>query len=1091
MPSLQALADFKTSFRSIGNEVPSLAEQNLSVDDLPLPDNEPEPLPVSGVSAASSPPATDAENTGEVPGLDDGEADYAENPGDMGLSEPNMFDLGDLLNSSGEEGQSSLPDFDDMVPAGAAGTGLSSGAGDQAAASPDAGDFDFSDFLDTIPDDIPGEEAQGDKGEDDLDFPQDLLAGFADEVEAGRAPGNSGESEALPDFSTEDVDFSDLGEDFSSGSEADTDLPENLENFTFPEFGDDEGSLSPDDESGGSGEKAPETAPAGDEGAEDIFPLFSEESAEETGSPAEPFPEQDFSLPPIEELPALPEDEAEALPGEAPAGEGLGADNFSAPKEELDPFEGFNLDGDASSVDFNTETEPASNAAPGADLAGLEEFSLPGIDDVLNKAVSADTKSAAAPEKAVEVEEIRLNDADLVRLQQTLASYPLNLRIACEELIAEQTVTPDLMSKLIKLLVRGAAPREAASLAEKILGRTIAVPRGFEKKTGEALEEEQASFVYIFSRKFLPILGLFLAVALVMVSLFYLIHQFIYTPLRAESIYRLGYERIASGDYARANERFSEAFRVHRVKDWFYRYAEAFREARQYMYAEEKYDELLRYYPRDKKAVLDYANMETYYLRNYDKADSLLRRNILDYAVDDPEALLALGDNSLAWGETDPEKYEDARASYARLLERYGWTDSVVERMMKYFIRTDNLGEVLPLQRHFTDNPKRNISPSTLAELGGYLLDKRFEETRGVPNAYVEQIEGIRDILLRAVAADPALPESHYHLVRYYHHFGNTEDERITVETAARAFDAAREESIKRVQYRIDTQRRYAEILTENRSFIGAEEQLVKGIEIYENAVSRRLFPRAPEFGRLYADLGDLEYFTQSGNTDLALENYLLAERNGWAPPEIQYRIGAAHYQERQWTAALERFFVVASEIPFNRRILYALGNVSYMRGNYFAAQGYYNRLLDVLETERARFPLLQPNEYTAQAELAERLMVAQNNMGVILEALTEHTGDNRYRSRALGFYTESARAWDVLTRNPDTMLRMRPAPDLSAPGINPAYLNVQNSIRPLPDYEPWFFRTIDKDVLEPSNWERLAPADERRRLAEGVFGDR
>jgi tetratricopeptide (TPR) repeat protein len=1065
MPSLQALADFKTSFRSLGNEVRSLAEQNISVDDLVLPDTEPEPLPDAGIDSAVPPPGADTGGPAETPDLDDLEGDDAEIPAGAAIAEPDDFDLGDLLSPSGKDGQDNFPDFDDLLPAetapDAAGTGVSSGSGDQAASFPDAGDFDFSDLLDTIPDNIPGEEAQGDQGEENFEVPEDLLAGFADEMEAERAPEDSGEPEIPPEFSA-DESPADKGP---------------ADESPFEDTG-----------SGGNGEKAPETAPA-DADTNDIFSLFSEESPEETGSPEElpmpalePLPEEDFSLPPIEELTALPEDEETAPSG----GESPGMED-TIPNEAVDPFDSFNPDGDALAVNFDTETEPAS----GTDLGGLEEFSLPGIDDVLNKTISGDTKTAPAPAKAEEVEEILLNDADLARFQQTLASYPLNLRVACEELIAEQTVAPDLMSKLIKLLVRGAAPRETASLAAKILGRTIVIPRGFEKKTAEALEEEQASFVYVFSHKFLPILGLFLTVALVMVSLFYLIYQFIYTPLRAESIYRLGYERIASGDYARANERFSEAFRSHRVKDWFYRYAEAFRDARQYMYAEEKYDELLRYYPRDKKAVLDYANMETYYLRNYDKADSLLRRNILDYAVDDQDALLALGDNSLAWGETDPAKYEDARVSYARLLERYGWTDPVVERMMKYFIRTDNLGEVLPLQRYFTDNPKRNISPAALAELGGYLLDKRFEETRGVPSPYIEQIEGIRNILLRAVAADPALPEPHYHLVRYYRQFGNTEDERITVETAARAFDAAGEESIKRVQYRIDTQRRYAEILTGNRSFISAEEQLIKGIGIYENAVSRRLFPRTPEFGRLYADLGDLEYFTQDGNPELALENYLQAERNGWAPPEIQYRIGTVYYQERQWTAALERFFTVASEIPFNRRILYALGNVSYMRGNFFAAQGYYNRLLDVLEMERARFPLLRPNAQTAQAELAERLMVAQNNMGVILEALTEQTGDNRYRSRALGFYTESARAWDALTRNPDTMIRMRPAPDISAPGVNPAYLNVQNSLHPIPDYEPWFFRTIDKDVLEPSAWEQLAPPNEPRHLAEGVFGDR
>ncbi|MDR3167666.1 MAG: tetratricopeptide repeat protein [Treponema sp.] len=1058
-----------------------MATQNLPIDDLALPENEPD-LPAAEASgpADSAPAVPDTGGLKERSGLSEGQNRAGESP-----SPPDF----DALNSE------DLPNFAEAAP-DAAGT---------ESAVPAIDDFDFSAFLDTIPDDIPQPEAGED--EEGLNFPDGLLDGFAEEVEAGRSPEEAGD---FPD----NADFDRLGENDllstaepegekspEAGPEASPGLDTpGLEDLNFPEFDLGEEAFSPEGEALEGAEDLPETP-----GADSSFPdlavddtLFSETPEEETESPADLSPEsgldlpdldfdlpapsgpgEDLSFPPMEELGAPP-DEPE-LAGGAETEDVFNEEILPSPEDlvlgngEGDAFDTFNLEGEAPLA-----VEPPSEGDAKGDLSNLEEFSLAGIDDVL-KGPAAQPGPPSGREKAGagKTEEIRLSDGDLIRLQNTLASYPLNLRIACEELIAEQTVAPDQLSKLIKLLVRGAAPRETASLAGKILDRTIAIPRGFEKNTGEALEEEQASFSYIFIRKFLPVLRFFLMIALVGLSLIYLIHQFIYTPLRADSIYRLGYERIAAGDYGRANERFNEALRIRRVKDWFYRYAEGFREARQYIYAEEKYDELLRYYPRDKRGILDYAAMETYDLRNYAKADSLLRRNILDYAADDPDALLALGDNSLAWGEYDPSKYEDARESYARLLERYGWTDPVVERMMKYFIRTDNLGEVLPLQRYFMDNSNRKISPASLAELGGYLLDKRTEEAQGVPNVYVEQIEEIRNILLRAVEADPALPEPHYHLARYYNYFNNTDDERMTLETAVGVFDSAREESVKRVQYRIDTQRRYAQVLTNSREFFAAEEQLIKGIGIYEDALSRRLISRSPEFGRLYADLGDLEYFTQDGDLELARENYLRAEQNGWAPPEIQYRIGSVHYQQEQWAPALERFFSVSAAMPLNRRLLYALGNVSYRRGNYFAAQGYYNRLLDLLETERTRFPLLRPNEDAEQSEWAERLMVARNNMGVTLEALTDRTGDNRYRSRALGLYTESARAWDALTRNPNTMLRFGAAA-LSTPGINLAYLNSRNALYPEQDYEPQIYPQIDKDVLEPSHWEELVPPDIR-----------
>jgi tetratricopeptide (TPR) repeat protein len=201
----------------------------------------------------------------------------------------------------------------------------------------------------------------------------------------------------------------------------------------------------------------------------------------------------------------------------------------------------------------------------------------------------------------------------------------------------------------------------------------------------------------------------------------------------------------------------------------------------------------------------------------------------------------------------------------------------------------------------------------------------------------------------------------------------------------------------------------------------------------------------------------------------------------------MQYRMGAAHYRLKQWTAALERFTAAYSEMPRNRRILYALGNASYLRGNYFAAQGYYDRLLDILEAQRAAYPLIMPSNNREEMELAERLMTTQNNMGVTLEALAERTGSTSFRSLALGLYAQSERAWDVLTRDPESMIRMRPVNNdgINAPGVNPAFLNIQNSLRPILDYEPQFFLPIDKDVLEPSLWERLAP--EGLRLSEGV----
>ncbi|MDR1411800.1 MAG: tetratricopeptide repeat protein [Spirochaetaceae bacterium] len=1089
MPSLKQLEEFQKSFRRMGREPEVLIGLQQAPEDYPLPEHEPE-------------------------GPDPFEAEAAAGDGDSGANEGfNFEDFADGLGlddgTEADTGGENAED-DDFSPIG------------------EDGALDFSAFLDSVPDDIDVPAP----GESDAGQIEDAFGADTAEIPEENAPAGTPPADGAGDFSDLSglPDFGDFGEEDAEAESAGPEVPgglldglgEDLEQ-SRAETGPDDADMAPfgPEEFGGDGEGAIEM---GGEDAAGGFDLPDEEFGEGAGIPPEDgtaaaeepdgFDMSGIDLPDIEteggidlssdtgggfdtgtgadgSAPADDDDLSLNLPEESEEESALTAPSWS-PDEDLpenapssDSFESFNIEGDAG---LGTDLNPAEmKSDSGGAFGGLENFDLEGLDSsVFGSGVRMAPQAApeakgkrrgtakATEPRSEEVEEISLSEEQYDKLLAAINSYPLNLRLAIEEIIAEQVVEPNFLSSLIKLLISGGSPKEAASLAGKILGRTIPIPKGFEKKTGEDLEEEQSSFSYIFVHKFLPAAAIFFMAILFAASLVFLVRQFIYLPIHAESIYRTGLERIEDGEYERANDRFDQAFRIRRVKNWFYRYAEAFQNERQYIYAEEKYDELLRWYPRDKKGALDYAAMETN-LRNYPKAEHILRSNILDYAVDDQEGLLALGDNYLAWGEEDPGRYEDARRAYARLLERYGWKDPIVERMLLYFIRTDNLGEVIPLQEYFDEATKRKISPRSLAELGGYLLDKRLEETDGVPDANIPRIQGLRNLLLRAVRAGPDLPEAHYHLARYYRDFGNRDEERVTLENTLRVFDSAPEESPRRIGFRIDAERRMAASLINSREFFKAEEHLVKGIGIFEDALRRQRLSAVPEYGRLYADMGDLEYFTKSGDMETALGYYRRSEQSGWAPPEIRYRMGSAYYQLGEWEDALGYFFDVSQEVPPNRRLLHALGNVSYERGNFYAAQGYYSRLLSLLETERARFPVLSPNDRPDHMELAERLMVARNNMGVTMEALTQRTGNPAYRAGALGLYAESSRAWDALTRDPVTMVRSG-AGEFSTPGINLAYLNSRNLLYPRTGYEPELYLRIDKDVLEPSSWEDLAP---------------
>ncbi|GMO44596.1 MAG: hypothetical protein Ta2B_25580 [Termitinemataceae bacterium] len=1065
MPSLKDLEEFQKSFADVGFEKTIMEKEGIRSDKYELPENEPVPKPQDtstapvknddgadgGIDLGEDSPTPAAQKKPPPSAVPATRAETTEKASpDAKPAASAAAEFGDATKpsaSSVETAPSKPPPSDDVLPPdldldepsdeGSGIDDLLNGFSDFAKASKLDDAQDIAKKSKEAAEAIHGAAAeQTSAPESDADTAAANVSADADSNFGGIIGDSPEDGAAVDDSFSPEIDFGDL--DLDGGLDADATDTGNADDSGFGDL-DLGGTATGDD---------------GISGDLDIADINLDAAATEQ--------EQfiiDEDLPSDEDFPSVSDVTDEEMASLAPSALPIGEDAPAPINEELPVIEEFAADGG------NEEQAPTSELLP-----DLDDFDLPPIDETPKTKTAKEVLAEESPIAEEKIEAISLSNEDLDSLLETLASYPLNLRIACEQVIAEEVVPPGQLSSLIRLLINNASPREVASLVGKILNKKIILPKNY--KTGEELEEEQESFAYIFINKFFPIARLALLIAAVVASIVYLTWQFIVIPIDANNIYKQGYKQIEEGQYDRANQLFSKAFAKKHVKDWFYKYAEKFTEERQYILAEKKYDDLLIWYPHDKKAALDYATLEKD-LRNYEKADNIIRRNILDYKVDDPEGLIALGDINLDWGEYLPERYEEARQAYARYITAYGQSDPILERMLKYFIRTDNLGEVLPLQEHFMADPKTKISAWTLAELGGYLLDKHFEVSEGVPDENIERISGIKDVLLRSVKTDPALPESHYHLARYYHNYGATLEERQTLQNAAAAFDAARPESPKRSTYRIDTQEHIATLLVKDREFHPAEEALVKGINIYEDAISRRILGISSKFGKLYADLGDLEYFTKEGDMQRAIDFYLGAERNAYAPPEIQYRLGSAYYILEQYENAQDRYFRVLMEMPYNRRLLNAMGNVSYKNADFFAAQGYYQKLLSLLESDRNRLPMLLPNERPEHRELVERMMLARNNLGVTFNALSARTGDPGYRAKALALFAESARAWDTLERDPITMVRPGTG-GLALPGASLPYLNIKHTLYPVPGDEGALFMEIDKDVNEPSQWEEL-----------------
>jgi hypothetical protein len=111
---------------------------------------------------------------------------------------------------------------------------------------------------------------------------------------------------------------------------------------------------------------------------------------------------------------------------------------------------------------------------------------------------------------------------------------------------------------------------------------------------------------------------------------------------------------------------------------------------------------------------------------------------------------------------------------------------------------------------------------------------------------------------------------------------------------------------------------------------------------------------------------------------------------------------------------------------------------------------------------------MLLPNDRPEYLELAERLMMAQNNAGAAYEMLSAQTGNRSYRNQAMALYSRAELSWDSRTRDPRSMIRSGSTP---LPFINPRHI-----LRPQTGYEPQIFIRIDRDAIEPSVWEELAP---------------
>ncbi len=1094
MPQIQEIDEFKSNLMRLGNEAAIRARRGERMPEI----TPPEAQSLEDLNALFEDDLeTDSLDDTDLFGGTEDEAAFSEDDfpkdsfPDEGFSEEGFPEEGAPEDGFPEESstEDKIPDADlseedgsefDLSEFNLPEEDFEAGEADAESAVEDqditepAADGNFDDAL---------EDDFGDGLEDDFNLPEGLTEDFASDLETEESAAEPVEEETFDDTFADD-----FGDDFGDGLEDDFSLPEGLTEDFASDLETDEPDVEEPAADSDIAEPEFEDEEALEPAAEDDFDIsgFDTDIFDTEGLEAESFDVEDLEAETpedgvVEADESLTEDTSaedefdlsgfdadeleEGLELDSTPPDEFGSDEIMADESEFnglpEDFAGENLAGeDFAGEEFDAslgEEELADDFSMGEledDDIDTSEFSLGDLGHEFGVEEESDIGSIGSIELPAEDAEDDFSDVytdeayaipddDYIELKRTLGQMPRNLKLIIEELIGDKGLTGDGLDKLINLLVKGASAKEVASSVSKITGKKIKIPAQYERRTAEDFEKEKASFGYLFKENFVPMFRTAMFVAVLLGLIMFLGFKFVYTPLYAGSLYKKGYEEIPLGNNEQANEYFDLAFSAWKKKKWFYSYAESFIDQKQYLLAEEKYQQLLSWYPEERDGVLAYAELEFKILGKYPEAEKLLNDYLFDKARD-YEARLMLGDTYMDWArEIDTSKYEEARFNYAKLLEQYGGTDEVLSRMLRYFVRTDNYTEAMNRYKAFKENKKAKIEPEIYAELAGYLIDKG-------------QLGDVREILMKARSVQEDLPELHYELARYFDVIDIPLEEAKALNAAIWLLEQTSPLTRTRNGFLIDSYDRYGMVLYEQENYLEAEEYYQRAASRYEESLKRGQIRPESKYGLIYSNLGDLSYYI-SGDYDQALKYFEEAEQNDYSPEILKYKKGYIYYTKEDFRNALVEFYDTADGFSIDGALMYSTANTFFNRNDYGSAEGLYTHLLDKLNKEYSTINYLLIDEMPEHRALLENMMKVSNNLGVTKYRLYERSRDPEKSAEAMVLLTDSIEYYDKLARDPDSLV----APET----VNLAYLNSRNIFYPVGDFKLQIYQNIPKDL--------------------------
>lgn len=718
-------------------------------------------------------------------------------------------------------------------------------------------------------------------------------------------------------------------------------------------------------------------------------------------------------------------------------------------------------------MDFsnNPDTGGESDFALGGFGDDGDAFNIPGFSDTATAALNKNKPQVSTPDfsgaKMADAGKPKntFTDAEYEKFNKNLAEYPLNVRIALEDLVVKNEFTDDAVFEILEKVLKKVPARQLASELEKMLDISIDVPRDYERRTAEEYEAYKKSLEYQLKNKIIPGAIISAGAAILVFCLYVIISTLIVKPATATHYYKKGWACLEREEYPQSEMEFNTALTYKPMKKWFFKYAEGYRSHKQYERSVVMYRAVLQRFNHDKQAGLNWASMELNDRYNYTEVERILKREVLDYYINDADALLLLGDNYLEWAtEKDPEKFDSAMEQYQILMQLYGEDkqDLYLSRMMRYYIRKDDLRQVLQYKEYFFPR-KKALDSKDLTELSGYLFDKRYGKLSQSEEPLRILIEDVRTLLERAVKADMNNPVAIYNFGRYFVETANYPSA-LNLLTNAKDIFEAQEVRNKRDTYKyINTHRLIGELYLDAKKRIQAEESFVSGINLFEAENESSGFESDENIGKMYSDLADINYFL-AGNMDFAKTNYIKAINNKYDNASIRYRVGYIQYIDKEYSEALGSFIRAADTKSDDTHLLLALANTLSLRNDNYAAQGYYEKLINSLNRERALHDVLLPQVREDQADIVETYLKATNNLGVTQSRIAFATGNSKLNAEAIVNLTESMRAWDALTRNQISMERLE--------GSNLPQQNILYISHPSSTYSPEIFTAISRTLV-------------------------